>query len=154
VTVEVHVPGRPRHVLEHLVLDVNGTLTNRGQLVAGVRDAVRELRDALSIHLATADTFGTGQRVAGQLGVTLQRIDTGAEKQTLVEELGAESTVAIGNGVNDVPMLHTARLAIAVLGPEGTSAAALAAADIVVGSIVTALELLGDPPALTATLRP
>jgi P-type E1-E2 ATPase len=154
VTVEVQVRGRPPIVLEHLVIDLNGTLTDRGQLIAGVREAVRGLRDALSIHLATADTFGSGRRVADELGVGLQRIVAGEEKEALVARLGADRTVAVGNGVNDVPMLRAARLGIAVLGPEGTSTAALAAADLVTSSIAAALALLGDPPALTATLRP
>lgn len=77
MSIEVRLPGAERLVLEKLLLDVNGTLTDRGQLIAGVRTGVRALHDALSVHLATADTFGTGARVADELGATLHRIETG-----------------------------------------------------------------------------
>lgn len=154
MSLEIRVPGARRLLLEHLVLDVNGTLTERGQLIPGVRTEIRALCDVLSVHLATADTFGTAARVVDELGATLHRISTGEEKRTLVEKLGMDATVAVGNGLNDVPMLRAAALGIAVLGPEGAGAATLAAADVVTGSIASALSLLRDPLALTATLRP
>jgi soluble P-type ATPase len=72
----------------------------------------------------------------------------------VVEELGPPACAAVGNGLNDVPMLEAAALAIAVTGPEGASAPALAAADIVCRSIVEALDLLLDERALVATMRP
>ena len=50
-------------------------------------------------------------------------------------------------------MLTAAALGITVIGLEGTSAAAIAAADIVCGSILRAFELLLDTRALIATLR-
>lgn len=149
----VDVPGGEQLNLHHLVLDLNGTLTNRGELIAGVAGAIERLRGMLELHLLTADTFGRGQDVAGELGVTARRIRTGVEKASVVEALGASSVVAIGNGRNDVSMLRAAALGIAVLGPEGTAVSALIAADIACRSILEALDLLLDPIALSATLR-
>ena len=40
----IAVPGERELRLEHLVLDANGTLTDRGALLDGVADAVRALR--------------------------------------------------------------------------------------------------------------
>ena len=71
----------------------------------------------------------------------------------IVDRLGAAGCVAIGNGANDVPMLERAALGIAVIGPEGASGRALAAADVVCRSVVEALDLLLDPRLLVATLR-
>jgi soluble P-type ATPase len=51
-------------------------------------------------------------------------------------------------------MLGEAALGIAVVGPEGAASASLAAADVVCGSILVALDLLLEPRALAATLRP
>jgi len=59
----------------------------------------------------------------------------------------------VGNGANDVAMLQAAALGIAVLGPEGMAAAAIPAADVLVGSIHDALDLLSEPRRLIATLR-
>ena len=50
-------------------------------------------------------------------------------------------------------MLETARLGIAVLGPEGASAGAATAADILVGNILAGLDLLLDTRRLVATVR-
>jgi soluble P-type ATPase len=58
-----------------------------------------------------------------------------------------------GNGANDVLMIREAALGIAVVGPEGASGATVAAADLVCRSILEALDLVGEPQALAATLR-
>ena len=49
--------------------------------------------------------------------------------------------------------LEAAAVSFTVLGPEGASAAALRAADVVCASAVEALDLLLDPTSLSATLR-
>lgn len=150
----VRIPEGPILELEHLVLDANGTLTDRGALLDGVADRVARLREAVEPHLVSGDTFGTLDPVATELGLTPRRVTRGEEKAEIVRELGAERCVVIGNGTNDVAALEAAALGIAVVGPEGASAAALRAADVVCRSIVEALDLLLDPRALCATLRP
>ena len=154
MTLHVPVPGADELRLEHLVLDVNGTLTDRGRLIAGVAERLRTAGALLTLHVVSSDTYGNAQEIAALAGATFHRVTHGDEKRAQVERLGAATTAAIGNGRNDVAMLRTAALGIAVLGPEGASAAALAAADVVAGSIGTALDLLAEPQALAATLRP
>ena len=153
MSIVVDIPGRERLELEHLVLDVNGTLTNRGQLIDGVRGRVAQVATKLVLHVLSADTFGTLASVTEELGVQAQTVANGDDKARHVAELGAERCVAIGNGANDAPMLDAATLGIAVLGPEGAASTALRAADIVCASIVDALDLLLDDLALAATLR-
>lgn len=148
------IPGAPSFEIEHLVLDINGTLTNRGELLPGVNERIVRLRGAFAIHLLSADTFHTLGELSERLGVEARRIALGTEKRDLVRALGPEACAAVGNGRNDAEMLGEVRLGIAVLGPEGASGAALAAADLICPSIETALGLLEDPMALGATLRP
>ncbi len=71
----------------------------------------------------------------------------------LCEAWAQTRVVAIGNGRNDRMMLDAAALGIAVCGAEGAAAETLEAADIVVGRIVDALDLLLHPKRLVATLR-
>jgi soluble P-type ATPase len=70
VTLSVSIPGFANLRLEHLLLDVNGTLTNRGALMDDVAGRLDRLRDELHIHLASANTFGTLASIAESLRVT------------------------------------------------------------------------------------
>lgn len=154
MTLRVEIPGRAPLELERLVLDVNGTLADRGVLVEGVASRLARLRDLLRPLLVSADTFGTLDEVGRELGVEVRRVSAGAEKARLVEELGAARTVVVGNGTNDAPALAAAALGVVVLGPERASPEALRAADVLCRSPVEALDLLLEPRALAATLRP
>lgn len=141
--------------LEHLVLDVNGTLTDHGRLIEGVAERLGLLVDVLAIHVLTADTYGTAEGLARRLPMAaFTTIADGAEKAARVEALGADRVVAIGNGRNDEAMLRAARLGMVVLGTEGAASAALLAADVACATILDALDLLLDERAITATLRP
>ena len=154
MTLSVSIPGLPDLSLEHLLVDVNGTLTNRGELLDGIEGRLGRLRNALDIHLVSADTFGTLDGIAARLNVSAVRASTGQDKLRLLDELGRERCAAIGNGSNDALVLEAAALGLAVIGPEGASAAALRSADVVCISAADALDLLLDPTALSATLRP
>jgi len=147
------IPGRPSLRLERLLLDVNGTLTNRGELLPGVAERLSAIREAMSVLLLSADMFGTVAAIARELEVSHELVASGEDKVRVLHSLGEEHAAAVGNGANDAEMLEAAALGIAVIGPEGSSGAALAAADVVCGSILDALDLLLDPLALAATLR-
>jgi soluble P-type ATPase len=155
VALIIDIPGWQRLELEHLVLDLNGTVALDGALLPGVADAVKQLSSDLACHLVTADTFGTAASLFGP-GVTVQVIqagDEGSQKLALVKRLGLYKCVALGNGANDVEMLRACALGIAVLGEEGACAQAIAAADIITPGPLSALQLLLKPDRLRATLR-
>ena len=154
--IELNIPGRGLIQLQHLVCDVNGTLAVDGQLPEGVKKKLSALRDRLSLHLLTADTHGRQDFIDQQLNLKSVRIkpDHEAEqKAAYVENLGAGSCVAIGQGANDAGMLRSASLAICVLSLEGTALETLLAADMVVANINDALNLLEKPLRIVATLR-
>ena len=148
------VPGGKTIEIEHIVLDLNGTLSDHGSLIDGVVERVSHLAADLELHLLTADTLGTAQRLGAELSVAVTAISAGSEKADIVRGLGPSRTIAIGNGRNDEAMLRLAVLGIAVLGREGAATSAVLAADIVCVSILDALDLLIDERALASTLRP
>jgi P-type E1-E2 ATPase len=153
---EIVIPSRGVLHLEHLVMDVNGTIALDGQLSGGVSERLDNLRELMDIWLVSADTQGTLAALAAGLQVGARRLRSGdeaAQKAALVEELGADRVVAVGNGANDVAMLRRAALGIAVLGGEGLAATCLSAADVIAPDIGTALDLLLRPRRLIATLR-
>ncbi len=153
---EIDIPGWRVLRLEHLVMDLNGTLAVDGILQPGVAEALWALRPHLQPVLLTADTHGTAAQVARELDIPLRRLDPGdqtAQKQAVVCELGAERVVAMGNGMNDAKMLAEAALSIAVVGGEGAALQAVLEADILVTSPADGLMLLQYPRRLIATLR-
>ena len=154
MTVHVPVPGGEDLILERLVLDVNGTLADRGEPITAAVSALERLREHLQPHLLTADTFGTAAAFAASLRSEFHKVDPAEDKHSHIRALGAQQCVAVGNGPNDRLMLRAAALGIAVIGPEGLHAEALAAADVLALSIDEAQGLFSEPRALTATLRP
>jgi soluble P-type ATPase len=149
----IEIPGREPIELQFLLLDVNGTLSDRGALLPGVAERLDRLRDRLEPRLLSADTYGTLAAIADQLAVPAQRAASGAEKLSVLRRLGPTCCVVVGNGSNDASILAEAALGIAVVGPEGASAAALSAADVICASVLEALDLIAEPRALAATLR-
>ena len=152
----IEIPGSPPLYLHHLVLDYNGTLAIDGRLLPTVADLLNALSSHLTVHVITADTFGTAQ--AALTGVTCQLgiLPPGRQdeaKRDYVQQLGAAGCVAIGNGRNDRLMLQTVALGIAVMQAEGTAVATLTAAHILIPTIQDALHLLREPRRLIATLR-
>lgn len=154
--IELTIPGRGELRLQHLVLDVNGTLALDGTLLEGVARRLSGLRDRLNLHMVTADTHGQ-QSVIDQLlnlsAVRIQRGNESAQKTEFVNSLGADSVVAIGQGANDAGMLKTAALGICILSTEGSAVDALLAADLVAPDIQSALDLLEKPLRIIASLR-
>ncbi len=126
--IELTIPGRGDLSLEHLVMDVNGTLAVDGILMDGVARRIANLRDRLTVHLLTADTHG-GQAAIDHLlnlqAVRIQRGDEAGQKAAYVRQLGAEHVAAIGQGANDASMLAAAALGICVMSIEGLAVEAL-----------------------------
>ena len=154
--IELNIPARGNLRLAHAVLDVNGTIAKDGRLLDKVAKPLTGLRDRLTLHLLTADTYGKQDNIDLMLGMRANRIQGGNEaeqKAEFVRQLGAETVVAIGQGANDAGMLAAAAIGIAVLGDEGLAVEALLKADIVVANIFDALNLLEYPTRLVATLR-
>ena len=117
----IDVPGYREFALEHLVLDVNGTIAFDGRPLDCVAEALSGLDGVLAPIIVTADTHGTADTLGQALGVRLHVISSGDEteqKAVFVRELGADSVVAVGNGANDVAMLAAAALGICVIGAE------------------------------------
>ena len=154
--IELTIPGWGVLKLEHLVMDVNGTLSIDGRLIEGVPKRIAALRDRLTIHLLTADTHGCQSIIDQQLGLTAVKVTVGDEasqKAEYVRKLDSEKVVAIGQGANDAEMLKESRLGICVLSQEGVAKESLLAAHLIVPDIIAAFELLEKPLRIVASMR-
>jgi len=152
----IDIPDAKRIEAQDLVLDYNGTLAVDGLLLNGMRQLLEQLSAKLSIHILTADTYGTAKEQLQGISCSLEILEQpmqDLQKEMYLLKLGREHTIAIGNGVNDALMLKNAALSVVVIQKEGCSGRCLLNADIVCSSIFDALELLVTPQRIEATLR-
>lgn len=152
----ISIPGYQDFDLEHLVLDYNGTLAVDGVPLPGVLQHLSRLSETFSVHVLTADTFGKVReciRVSEVAVHVIQKEHQTEQKRDFILELGAERTVAIGNGYIDYLMLQEAALGLAVIQAEGSSFATLSQADAIFTNILDVFEALLSPQRLVATLR-
>lgn len=149
----VEIPDAEPVTMAELVLDFTGTLSRDGKLLDGVASRLKDLARRIRITVMTADTFGTARGALEGLPVDVRMVETGTDKRGYVEQIGPNTTVAIGNGRNDVEMVEASAIGIAVIGPEGANGSLLRRADVVTQDVRDALDLVANPLRLKATLR-
>lgn len=154
--IDIAIPGMGNYEVEHLVLDLNGTIALDGRIIEGVEERLEKLSQKLDITVVTADTNKNAERLLGDLPVSIfiiKETQENDQKLGVVLKKGKSRTVSIGNGRNDVSMLRESGIGICVLGGEGASPEGMVASDLVVPTINDALDLLLKPHRLRATLR-
>lgn len=152
----LNISGMKQIELKHLVLDYNGTIAINGNLIEGVMQRLEKLSSQLTIHIITADTYGSvhEQCIEDFLNIhVIGKENQDEQKLLFIESLGLSNTIAIGNGRNDALMLKNAILGFAVMQDEGVNIQALNAADVLFASIIDAFDALLIPNRLIATLR-
>lgn len=154
--VEINIPNYRVLLISNIVLDYNGTLSKDGVLKDEVKALIPLLLKKYNIHVITADTFGSVHKQLEEFDVTIKVITSDnhtLEKETYVKKLGTSSCVAVGNGNNDVLMLKSSELGIALLGDEGCAKDTLMESDLVCKSIEDALMLFINTKRVIASLR-
>jgi len=153
------IPGRGIIEINHLVCDVNGTLTRDGILIPGAKDALTKLSKQVEIHLISADTLDKLSEIEKELEDILTSVEhitpngEAEQKVEYVQKLGSSGVAAIGQGTNDRLMLKGAGVGICVLSHEGTAVESMLSSDILVPDILSAFDLFLIPDRLKATLR-
>lgn len=153
---DIEIPGKDMLNIRYLLCDYNGTLAEDGEVLDGVKERFEVLAEQLDIIIITADTHGTVREMVSDLPCKVHVIGPFAqdeEKKSFLVELGAESTITIGNGFNDRLILQEAAVGIGLIMKEGAAVQALLQADVVCKNILDALDLLIIPSRLIATLR-
>jgi soluble P-type ATPase len=153
---KIEVPNYKTLELKHVILDYNGTIAKDGQLKEEVKALLPSLCKSYTVHVITADTFGSVKAQMEGFNVTITVLQTDnhtSEKAAYIDRLGKINCVAIGNGNNDSQMLQNAALGIAIIGDEGCATLTLLKSDITCHSIENGLNLLLNEKRLIATLR-
>ena len=152
----IEIPGYKTLSIRHIVCDYNGTIAEDGRLCEGMGPLFKSLAETYSLHVVTADTFGSVAKELEDFDLhvkILTSLNHTEEKRDYILALGAEECAALGNGNNDELMLSSAALGIAIIGKEGCAAPTLGASDLIFQDVRDALELFLHPRRLVATLR-
>ncbi|GAA0177158.1 HAD hydrolase family protein [Clostridium sediminicola] len=154
---EINIPGRGIIKIKNLLLDYNGTIACDGKVIPSVKEKIEAInRKGIRVHLVTADTNGTARNQCANMPIKIQIFDNSnaaKNKREIVEKLGVENCICIGNGFNDGQMFEACSISIIVIGVEGCSAKSLMKADIVCNKIEDAFDLILKPSRMIPTLR-
>lgn len=155
--IKIDIPGDKSFEINNVVFDYNGTIAEDGVLIPKVKELILELVDKdIDVYIVTADTHDSVREQCKDLPVhieTFKKENAQEDKKRIVQSLGGEHTVTIGNGRNDAEMFKSSILSIVIIGKEGCCAKTLVEADIVVTNILDAVELILNPDRIKATLR-
>ncbi|MBC8495951.1 HAD family hydrolase [archaeon] len=137
-----------------LVLDLNGTLSVNGWVLEGVKERIDKLNSlGFKIILFTGNQRGTAGKLCGDLGIEYKVAQTCKDKEEEMLKLDTNKCAAIGNARIDIGTFKHAKLSILTLQAEGIHAKAISHVDIIVPSILDALDLFINKDSLCATLR-
>ncbi len=148
------VPGVGTLDLQTIILDLNGTISVHGALVEEVQERLTKLKElGYKIVLFTGNTRGDADQMAAHLGIEWRLAKSAEDKRDEVLKLNPETCVSIGNGLIDLELMKVVKLRIVTLQAEGVHVQTLLASDVVVPTIIDALDMLIDSNVLVATLR-
>ena len=154
--IRIDIPGTGPVNIQNVIFDYNGTIAADGRLLDGVGPAMNRLAHRLDFHVVTADTFGSVQAQLEGVKANVVLISNQGQDQKKLDVLnaiGTDTTMAVGNGVNDALMLKNAALGVAVLGEEGMALPALMSSDVIIRQILDVFAFFENPKRLIATLR-
>lgn len=156
MAMKIDIPGFKLLKLKYLVLDYNGTIAVDGVIPENIRGLLKKLAQKMRIYIVTADTHGNAKAECAKLPVEVRTFPSGdaaQAKRKIVESLGNQRCVCLGNGRNDMLMFQTAALSVAVMDAEGMYGRLGTIADVCVRSMEEGLNLLMNEKRLIATLR-
>lgn len=137
-----------------IVMDINGTLALRGKIITGVKNKLSELKEkGFKLILVSSDQRGNAQEIANDLEIEFYAAKTLEEKAEFMQSLNPENTAAIGNARIDIGLFKNAKLSIATLQAEGIHTGIIKHVDIIVPSIIDALNLLLDKYTVESTMK-
>ena len=153
--ITIQRPGQSNLEIEFILIDFEGTLASDRRVHPKAKDKISLLSKRTKIYILTKEEKERAEELLKKVKTEIVYLTEGKSSQKkldLLRQLGPARTVAVGNGMDDVPMIEEAGLGICVLGREGTSSEAMKKADVVFMDILDALEFLLKPLRQRATL--
>ncbi len=153
--ISIERPSQTNLEIEFILIDFEGTLASDRRVHPKAKDKINLLSRRAKIYILTKEEQEHAEEVLKKVKAEIIYSMEGKSSQQklgLLRQLGASRTVAIGNGVDDVPMIEEAGFGICILGREGTFSEVMKKADVVFTNILDALDFLLKPLRQKATL--
>ena len=148
-------PGVESLKIESVLIDFEGTLASDRRVHPKAKDKINLLPKRAKIYIFANEENEQVEEVLRKVKAEIIHVQEGNasnKKLNLLRQLGANRTVAIGNGRDDALMVEEAVLGICVISKEGTASETIRGADVVVSNILDALDFLLKPLRQKATL--
>jgi len=153
--IAIQRPGQEPLEIEFILIDFEGTLAQDRRVHPKAKDKINLLSKRSKIYILSKEEKELIEETLKKVKAEVYYLTEGEasqQKLELLRQLGPNKTVAIGNGVDDIPMLEEAGLGMCIISKEGTSAEAMIKADVFVSNILDALDFLLKPLRQKATL--
>ncbi len=148
------VPGVGRIEIDTLVVDSNGTLTVRGEIVPGVIERIHQLQSlGVNVVMISSDQRGKARELSDSTGITYYEANNSREKEDILLSLGSRNVAAIGNARIDIGLFVQSVVSIATLQGEGIHKDVIDHVDVIVPSINDALDFFLDENTFIATMK-
>lgn len=148
------IPGVGVLEIDTLVVDSNGTITIKGEIVPGVMERIHRLQAlGVNVVMISSDQRGNARALAQSSGISYYEANNAREKEDILISLGSKNVAAIGNARIDIGLFVQSLISIATLQAEGIHKDIIDRVDVVMPSINDALDFFLDPDTLIATMK-
>jgi len=140
--------------IDTLVVDSNGTLTVRGEIVPGVIERIHRLQSlGVNVVMISSDQRGNARELADATGITYYEANNSREKEDVLISLRSNKVAAIGNARIDIGLFVQSVVSVATLQGEGIHKDVIDRVDVIVPSINDALDFFLDENTFIATMK-
>jgi len=153
--ISIERPGQGNLEVDFILIDFEGTLASDRRVHPKAKDKINLLSKRTKIYILAKEEKECVEEALKKVKAEIIYLMEGKSSQQKLDwlhQLGATRTVAIGNGIDDIPMIEEAGFSICIMSKEGTSSEAMKKSDAVFINIFDALDFLLKPIRQKATL--
>ncbi|NOU59510.1 hypothetical protein [Marinifilum caeruleilacunae] len=154
MSLDYAVPGVGTITIDTLVVDSNGTLTVKGEMVPGVVERIHRLQMlGVNVVMISSDQRGNARDLALSSGIAYYEANNSREKEDVLLSLGSKNVAAIGNARIDIGLFVQSLVSVATLQAEGIHKDIIDHVDVILPSINDALDFFLDSDTFIATMK-
>lgn len=154
MSLSYNVPGVGYIEIDTLVVDSDGTMTIRGEIVPGVIEKIHQLQSlGVNVVMISSDQRGNARDLALSSGITYYEANNSREKEDILLSLGSKKVAAIGNARIDIGLFVQSIISVATLQSEGIHKDIIDHVDVIVPSVNDALDFFLDKDTFIATMK-